>query len=138
AGMNLALACDVRLVGERGRFDARFGQIGLHPGGGHVWLLERLVGPQTAAAMILFGESVRGEEAVARGLAWRGVADDELLDAAVARGRTAARMPRELAARIKATLRRAPWQPDFDAAVDWEVEHQTWSFAQGFFTEMTR
>ena len=136
AGMNVALACDVRLVGESARFDAKFAQIGLHPGGGHVWLLERLVGPQTAAAMTLFGERLDAGDAVARGLAWSEHSDDELIDAAVTLGEGAARVPRELAARIKATLRQAPWQADFAAAVDWEVEHQTWSFAQGWFKEM--
>ena len=55
AGMNLALACDVRLAGASARFDTRFVKIGLHPGGGHVWMLERAVGPQAAAAMVLFG-----------------------------------------------------------------------------------
>ncbi|MCB0964737.1 MAG: enoyl-CoA hydratase/isomerase family protein, partial [Acidimicrobiales bacterium] len=53
AGMNLALACDVRLVGRSGRFDTRFLQLGIHPGGGHTWMLRRLVGPQTAAALVL-------------------------------------------------------------------------------------
>ena len=45
AGMNLALACDVRLTTPGARFDTRFCAIGLHPGGGHVWMLDRLVGP---------------------------------------------------------------------------------------------
>ena len=34
AGMNLALGCDVRIASTRARFDTRFLQIGLHPGGG--------------------------------------------------------------------------------------------------------
>src|SRR3981189_587941 len=38
AGMNLALACDVRLAATSARFDTRFTKIGLHPGGGHVWM----------------------------------------------------------------------------------------------------
>src|SRR5262245_41665760 len=38
AGMNLALACDVRIAARRARFDTRFLQIGLHPGGGHTWM----------------------------------------------------------------------------------------------------
>ena len=50
AGFNLALACDVRLAGTSARFDARFLRIGLHPGGGHTWMLDRAVGPQAAAA----------------------------------------------------------------------------------------
>jgi enoyl-CoA hydratase len=71
AGMNLALACDVRITAESGRFDARFLQLGVHPGGGHTWMLSRIAGPQTAAAMVLFSETVTGPEAVARGLAWQ-------------------------------------------------------------------
>ncbi|MEO7398556.1 MAG: enoyl-CoA hydratase-related protein, partial [Ilumatobacteraceae bacterium] len=34
AGMNLALGCDVRLAARRARFDTRFLQLGIHPGGG--------------------------------------------------------------------------------------------------------
>ena len=59
AGLNLALACDVRLAGESARFDTRFLRIGLHPGGGHAWMLDRAVGPQAAAAMVLFGAAAR-------------------------------------------------------------------------------
>jgi hypothetical protein len=33
----------------------------------------------------------------------------------------------------KSTLRHAPWQPGFDAAVAMELERQTWSFGQGWF-----
>lgn len=34
AGMNMALACDMILAGESARFDSRFLEIGIHPGGG--------------------------------------------------------------------------------------------------------
>ena len=71
------------------RFDTRFVTIGLHPGGGHVWMLERPAGPQTAAAMVAFGERVSGERAVELGLAWRCVDPDALLDTAVAIAGTA-------------------------------------------------
>ncbi|HTI26446.1 MAG TPA: enoyl-CoA hydratase-related protein, partial [Kutzneria sp.] len=56
AGLNLALACDVRLAGDRAKFDARFLQLGIHPGGGMTWMLQRIVGPQQAAAMTLFSQ----------------------------------------------------------------------------------
>jgi enoyl-CoA hydratase len=134
AGFNLALACDLRIAGASARFDARFLQIGIHPGGGHAWLLERAVGPQAAAAMVLFGERVDGARAVELGLAWRCVEDDALVEEAVAVAERAAEAPRELAVRVKATLREAPWQPNFDAAVRTELERQLWSFEQGFFS----
>ena len=63
AGMNLALACDVRIAGASARFDTRFLRIGLHPGGGHAWMLDRAVGPQAAAAMVLFGARLDGARA---------------------------------------------------------------------------
>jgi enoyl-CoA hydratase len=135
AGFNLALACDVRLAGESARFDSRFLSLGLHPGGGHTWLLERAVGPQAAAAMVLFGEALDGRGAEAAGLAWRCLPDGELVDRAVEFANRAARAPVELAKATKRTLRRAPWHQSFEAAVDAELEQQVWSAAQGFFAE---
>jgi enoyl-CoA hydratase len=134
AGFNLALACDVRIAGHSARFDARFLRLGIHPGGGHAWLLERAVGPQAAAAMVLFAERVDGARAAEIGLAWRCVDDDALLEDAVALAARAAEAPRAVATKVKATLREAPWQPDFDAAVTTELERQVWSFEQGFFS----
>ena len=39
AGMNMVLACDLVIAGVSARFDTRFLNIGLHPGGGHTWRL---------------------------------------------------------------------------------------------------
>ncbi len=44
AGLNLALAADVRLAGPRAKFVARFLDLGLHPGGGMTWMAQRAVG----------------------------------------------------------------------------------------------
>src|SRR6478752_10564790 len=90
AGMNLALGCDVRLAARRAKFDTRFLQIGLHPGGGHTWMLRRIAGPQTAMAAVVFGEVMDGEEAARVGLAHRCVDDDQLLAAAQAMAARAA------------------------------------------------
>jgi enoyl-CoA hydratase len=54
-GLNLALAADVRIAGPGALFDARFQKLGLHPGGGATWMLQRSVGPQVARAALLFG-----------------------------------------------------------------------------------
>jgi enoyl-CoA hydratase len=133
AGLNLALACDVRLAGESARFDTRFLRIGLHPGGGHAWMLDRAVGPQTAAAMVLFGAALDGRRAAEVGLAWACHPDGELIDEAVAFAQRAASVPKELSAAAIATLREAPWQPDFDTAVATEITRQSWSLGQGWF-----
>ena len=42
-----------------------------------------------------------------------------------------AALPRDLAASVKATLREAPWQPDFESAVQTELGRQQTTFAQG-------
>jgi enoyl-CoA hydratase len=135
AGMNLALACDVRVASTRARFDTRFLQLGLHPGGGHTWMLHRATGPQTAAAMVLFGEVLEGEAAERCGLAWCCVAEDELLPTATTMAARAAAVPRQLLRRAKETLRLVPHLQSHDEAVDHELEVQLWSMQQPAFRE---
>jgi enoyl-CoA hydratase len=135
AGMNLALCCDVRLAARSARFDTRFLNLGLHPGGGHTWMLQRAIGPQAAKAMVLFGQVLDGEAAAGCGLAWGCVDDDQLLDAARALAAGAASVPRELLARTKATFAGGAGLDDHDEAVDLELEAQLWSLQQPFFAE---
>jgi enoyl-CoA hydratase len=135
AGFNLALCCDVRLAGASARFDSRFTTIGLHPGGGHTWMLDRAVGPQAAAAMVLFGERVDGRRAAELGLAWRCVPDAELLDDARALATRAASLPRDLLRSVKASLVESPWRPDFASAVAVELDRQQESFRRGWVAE---
>jgi enoyl-CoA hydratase len=135
AGMNLALACDLRLAARRARFDTRFLQLGLHPGGGHTWMLQQIAGPQAAAAAVLFGEVLDGEAAQACGLAWRCVDDDALLDEARTLAGRAASAPRALARRAKATLAAMIGVHNIDDAVDIEIVAQLWSLGQPDFAE---
>ena len=51
AGVNLPLACDVVIAAESARFDPRFLDVGIHPGGGHLWRLVQRIGVQGAAAL---------------------------------------------------------------------------------------
>ena len=135
AGMNLALACDVRVASNRSRFETRFLNLGLHPGGGHTFLLDRAVGPQTTSAMVLFGETLSGEEAERRGLAWRCVDDGDLMSVSIALAERASNVPRELLTRTKETLREVPTLDRHADAVDLEIVAQTWSLGQPFFFE---
>ncbi|HET7073347.1 MAG TPA: enoyl-CoA hydratase [Mycobacterium sp.] len=103
AGLNLALAADVRIAGPGALFDARFQQLGLHPGGGATWMLQRAVGPQVARAAVLFGMRFDAESAVRYGLALS-VADDPVAAALeLAAGPAAA--PRDVVLATKATMR---------------------------------
>jgi enoyl-CoA hydratase len=126
AGLNLALAADVRIAGRAAKFMSGFLRIGLHPGGGNTSLLTDAVGPQAAAAMTLFGETLDGEEAARVGLAWRCVDDDVLLDAATSLAASAAAYPRAATRRVKETLRLAR-RGDFASVLDAEVTAQIWT-----------
>lgn len=103
AGMNLALAADVRIAGPAAMFDPRFQKLGIHPGGGATWMLQRAVGPQVARAALLFGMRFDAAAAVRYGLALQ-VADDPVAAALeLAAGPAAA--PREVVLATKASMR---------------------------------
>jgi enoyl-CoA hydratase len=134
AGLNLALACDVRLVGPGAVFDARFLQLGIHPGGGMTWLARRAVGYQTAAAMALFGVALDAQEAVRTGLAYRLIeidgdprspaAHEAVVAAAVDLARHAAAAPRDLVIATKTALRATAAMPEHADAVRYETGPQ--------------
>jgi enoyl-CoA hydratase len=135
AGMNFALACDVIVAAESARFDPRFLDVGIHPGGGHLWRLQARAGRQAAAALILFGESLTGDEAVAHGLAWACVPDaDLLLKAHSMASRAAGRSP-ELVRRTKSTLNASVPITNAREASDLEEVVQEWSMTRPAFRE---
>lgn len=102
AGLNLAMAADVRIAGPGAVFDTRFQKLGLHPGGGATWMLQRALGPQVARAALLFGMRFDAESAVRHGLALS-VADDPVAAALeLAAGPAAA--PRDVVLATKATM----------------------------------
>lgn len=136
AGMNAVLCCDVVIAAESARFDSRFLQIGIGPGGGHTWRLRNKTDLQTAKAMVLFSEVLDGSRAAEVGLAWRCVADDDLLSTAESMAARAASAPRELLMRTKDTIERTDAIDSGDAAVDNELDTQVWSMGQPAFQDM--
>jgi enoyl-CoA hydratase len=133
AGMNLALACDLIICSPSARFESRFLSLGLHPGGGHLWQLEQRIGRQGAAALALFGESLNGADAVARGLAWTCVDDTALLDTAVGLAARAAQLDRPLVARTRATLDDGASVQGRSDALARELPAQLWSMGRPEF-----
>ncbi len=136
AGMNLALGCDVRVAARRAKFDTRFLQIGIHPGGGHTWMLRRIAGPQAAMATVIFGDILDGAEAERIGLAWKCVDDDQLLSVAHEMAARAASRPRELLKVTKRTIQDMAHVAEHPAAVERELDPQVWSTRQPWFAEM--
>jgi enoyl-CoA hydratase len=133
AGMNLALACDLIICTPSARFETRFLDVGLHPGGGHLWQLRQRIGRQGAVALALFGETFDGEEAARRQLAWRCVPDGELLPVAVALAARAAGVDPPLAARVRATLNEGEAVHSASDAVALELPPQQWSMGRPEF-----
>jgi len=134
AGFNMVLACDVVLAArEKARFDSRFLQIGLHPGGGHTWRLRSIVGRQTTMAMDLFGQVIRAQQALDLGLVWNIVDDESLIDEAVALAAVAAGQDKELVARTKASILTLDTVTESNQAVDHELHPQLWSMGTPTF-----
>jgi enoyl-CoA hydratase len=135
AGVNLPLACDVVIAGPDARFDPRFLDVGIHPGGGHLWRLRQRVGDQGAAALVICGDVLDGAEAAAAGLAWRCVPAGEAEARAVALAERAVGRSRDLVVRTKQTLRASAGLLDPSSAVALELEAQQWSVEQPGFLE---
>ena len=78
AGCSLALAADIVIAARSAYFLQAFVNIGLIPDAGATWLLPRLVGRARAMEMMMLGERVSADQALAWGLIAR-VVDDEAL-----------------------------------------------------------
>lgn len=135
AGMNLALGCDVRVAGKSARFDSRFLQLGLHPGGGNTWMQLRIAGLQTTMATVAFGEVLDGEAALRAGLVWKCVDDDALMATARELATKAAQAPKELLVSMKQTILGIGEVSTHAEAVEFELGPQVWSTRQPWFRE---
>lgn len=82
AGLDLACMCDLRVAGESAKFAESFVKLGIIPGDGGAWLLQRIVGFSKAAELTLTGETIDAAEALAIGLVSKVVPDAQLLEAA--------------------------------------------------------
>jgi len=128
AGLNLAMATDIRIISADARLMSGFMPIGLHPGGGHVTLVGRAGGREVTNAMVLFGESLTGLDCVNQGLAWEALPADEVFDRAMELAARAAADP-DLSRRVARSTRLELGAPaiSWDAALELERASQMWS-----------
>ena len=99
-GLEMALACDVRVAGEGARLGLTEIDLAIIPGGGGTQRLSRLVGRGKALEMILTGARISAAEALRIGLVERVVPDAEVLSSTL-------ELARGIAAKAPVALRYA-------------------------------
>jgi 2-(1,2-epoxy-1,2-dihydrophenyl)acetyl-CoA isomerase len=123
AGLNLAMACDLRLAARSARFGTGFAGLAYSGDFGGSWLLTRLVGPAKARELYLLGDIIDAEEAARIGLVTRTIDDNALMDQSMTLARQFARGPRLAYAYMKRNLHAAETEP-LAAVCDMEAVHQ--------------
>ena len=101
AGMNLALACDMRIAAESARFAEGFVKIGLVPDWGGTFLLTQLVGTAKAMELMMTGDRIGAADAARLGIVNHVVADDRFRDEVSSFARKLACGPAKALAQIK-------------------------------------
>jgi len=123
AGMNLALACDIRLASTAAKFAQAFVRRGLHPDWGGTYFLPRLVGEAKAKELCWLGDVVEAGEALRIGLVQRVVPHEATMDEALALARRLAQAPATSVREVKGTLG-ASWTRTLEACIAAEVDAQ--------------
>ena len=133
AGLELSMACDLRVAAE----NARLGQpeilLGIFPGASGTQRLPRLIGPARAKEMIFSGRQVTAQEALAIGLVDRVVPAAELLDAATAWAAELAK-----GAVVAMGLAKSAINQGLDRSLMAGIDVETECFAEAFQTEDAR
>jgi enoyl-CoA hydratase len=113
-GLDLALACDMRICSAKAKLGETYINLGLPPGNGGSWFLPRLVGAGMAAELSLTGDLIDAARAQEIGLVNRVVEPDELIPAAI-----------ELASKIAAKAWRAVEATKQALRASWQVDLAT-------------
>ncbi len=77
-GLDIALACDMRIASERATFCASYVHLGLAPGGGGAFNLPRIIGMPKALELMLSGRTIDASEALSLGMVNHVTPHDEL------------------------------------------------------------
>jgi len=130
AGMNLALACDLRIASDQATFGQNFAKVGLFPDFGGTYFLPRLVGAGHAAEMFYTGDMITAEEAARIGVVNRLVPHDRLTEEARALAQRLAEAPPRAARAVKQVLFESE-MAQLERALEFEVQTQL----ECFFSE---
>ncbi|MDP1627882.1 enoyl-CoA hydratase-related protein [Parvibaculum sp.] len=123
-GVGLALAADIAIAAKSASFVQVFGpRLGLIPDLGCTWHLPRLVGRARALGLAMTGEKLPAETAAEWGLIWKCVADDALMDEAMAVATKLAKGPTTAFAQIRKAID-AAGNNGFSEQLDYERDVQ--------------
>jgi 2-(1,2-epoxy-1,2-dihydrophenyl)acetyl-CoA isomerase len=128
AGMNIALAADIRIASEDATFGQNFAKVGLFPDYGGTFFLPELVGPGKAAEMFYTGDMINAAEALRLGLVNRVVPAAQLESEARALAQKIASGPGIGIRAVKRVLF-ASQKEELTKALEQEVEQQMKCFA---------
>ena len=121
-GCEFALAADFRIASETARFGLPEIKIGAFPGGGGTQRLSRLIGVARAKEMILIGDPVSAEQALASGLITQVVKKEQLMESARQLAEKLAALPRLALQASKMLINRSQ---EVDLATGLEFEART-------------
>jgi enoyl-CoA hydratase/carnithine racemase len=123
-GCDLACCCDIRIAAENARFAESFVRLGLVPGDGGAFFLQRIVGISKASELSFTGDTINAHEAARIGLVSRVVPPDELSTAtAELADRIAANPPQtlRLTKRLLREAQRAPLGAVFELSAAFQA-----------------
>ncbi len=133
-GCDLALACDMRFMAQDAYLEERFVKIGLMPDGGGTFWLPRLIGLGRAMELMLTGDRVSAERALALGLANHVLSVSVLRDETMSVAQRLAKGPPLAYASIKRAVR-ASLGSTIDEALNREKEDQVKLLQSADFVE---
>jgi 2-(1,2-epoxy-1,2-dihydrophenyl)acetyl-CoA isomerase len=123
AGMNVALACDIRLASTTAKFGETFVKRGLHVDWGGTYFLPRLIGMAKACELIFTGRVIDAEEALALGIVSQVVPPEDLMPTVLALARAIADGP-PIAIRLAKRALYHSQDVDLRAALEFETYAQ--------------
>ena len=111
AGFDMANMCDIRIGSTSAQFGETFVNLGIVPGDGGAWFLQRLLGYQRAADLVFTGRIVKAQEAREIGILLEVTAPEELMPRALEMARKIAAKPPLAVRYAKRLLKLGQTQP---------------------------
>ena len=108
AGFDLANMADLRIASRKASFGETFLNLGIIPGDGGAWFLQRQIGYQRAFELTLSGRVIDADEALAYGVVLEVVEPEQLMEATMAHAARLASQPPKATRLTKRLMKMAP------------------------------